>query len=103
MAPILLNFLFCNSLISLPSLYNRVYELWHDAEMKTPLRAITIFLTALALSPRSEARAGGPSPRLLHKESGIALVLIPAGEFLMGLPESERERVRDRRHKRIIR
>jgi formylglycine-generating enzyme len=41
--------------------------------------------------------------RVVHKTSGIVFVLIPAGEFWMGSPETETEREKiERRHKRII-
>ena len=50
-----------------------------------------------------DARTGLPT-RIVHKPSGIVLVLIPAGEFLMGLAEGEPGKIaRDRRHRRIIR
>src|SRR5688572_16927545 len=41
--------------------------------------------------------------RVVHKTSGIIFVLVPAGEFWMGSPESEtgHEKI-ERRHKRII-
>ena len=73
--------------------------------MKTrrALSAITILLAVLAMSQPRVACAAEPLQRLVHKESGIALVLIPSGDFFMGSPETERERFRDRRHKRIIR
>jgi formylglycine-generating enzyme required for sulfatase activity len=41
--------------------------------------------------------------RIIHKASGIALVLIPAGEFLMGSPEGESGRDKnERQHRRVI-
>lgn len=41
--------------------------------------------------------------RILHKESGIVLLLIPAGEFQMGSPADEAERgPEERQHRRII-
>lgn len=43
-------------------------------------------------------------PRIVHKASGIAMVLIPAGEFQMGSPADEADRLGDeRQHRRIIR
>jgi formylglycine-generating enzyme required for sulfatase activity len=46
----------------------------------------------------------GLPKRIIHKASGIALVLIPAGEFVMGSPPSEANRLRDEdQHRRIIR
>jgi formylglycine-generating enzyme required for sulfatase activity len=50
-------------------------------------------------------KATGLPTRIVHKASGIVLVLIPAGEFLMGSPENELERSkgqRERQHRRII-
>lgn len=46
----------------------------------------------------------GLPTRIRHEASGIVLVLIPAGEFLMGSPESEKERsAHERQHRRVIR
>jgi formylglycine-generating enzyme required for sulfatase activity len=50
----------------------------------------------------TDKQTGLPT-RIIHKASGIALVLIPAGEFLMGSPENEIDRSRhERQHRRII-
>ena len=47
--------------------------------------------------------ATGLPTRIVHKGSGIILVLIPAGEFQMGSPGDEAGRLSDeRRHRRII-
>jgi formylglycine-generating enzyme required for sulfatase activity len=41
--------------------------------------------------------------RVVHRASGVVLVLIPAGEFLMGSPGEEADRsVDERRHRRVI-
>jgi hypothetical protein len=56
------------------------------------------------------AYAAGTDPvtglptRVVHQASGIMLVLIPAGEFLMGSPDDEPGRSnRERLHRRVIR
>lgn len=50
----------------------------------------------------TDATTGLPT-RIVHKESGIALVLIPAGEFQMGSPAGEADRLgNERQHRRII-
>lgn len=46
----------------------------------------------------------GLQTRIVHRESGIALRLIPAGQFRMGSPETEADRGRgEKQHLRIIR
>jgi formylglycine-generating enzyme required for sulfatase activity len=46
----------------------------------------------------------GLPTRIVHKASGIVLVLIPSGEFLMGSPIGEPERSNaERQHRRVIR
>jgi sulfatase modifying factor 1 len=50
-----------------------------------------------------DKKTGLPT-RIIHKASGIVLVLIPAGEFLMGSPGDELERSKgERQHRRIVR
>jgi sulfatase modifying factor 1 len=53
-------------------------------------------------SPRDPA--SGLPTRIVHPDSGIVLVLIPAGEFLMGSPPSEpgRSPQKERQHRRVI-
>jgi formylglycine-generating enzyme required for sulfatase activity len=51
-----------------------------------------------------DKKTGLPT-RIVHKGSGIVLVLIQAGEFQMGSPESEvgRNSKEERQHRRVIR
>jgi formylglycine-generating enzyme required for sulfatase activity len=50
-----------------------------------------------------DAATGLPT-RIVHKASGIVLVLIPAGEFRMGSPADEADRASlERQHRRVIR
>lgn len=66
--------------------------------------------------PRASSSIWSPAPgsiidpqtglqtRIVHRPSGITLVLIPAGQFRMGSPENELDRGRsERQHPRIIR
>ena len=56
-----------------------------------------------ALGAETDPATGLPT-RIVHKESGIVLVLVPAGEFLMGSPEEEPDRSNsERQHRRVIR
>lgn len=51
----------------------------------------------------TDAATGLPK-RIIHKASGIVLVLIPAGEFVMGSPQNETNRLRSEdQHRRLIR
>jgi formylglycine-generating enzyme required for sulfatase activity len=53
---------------------------------------------------KSSGAAAGPPERIVHEASGIALVLVPAGEFQMGSPAGEAGRSGDeRQHHRVIR
>lgn len=56
-----------------------------------------------ALGAATDSTTGLPK-RILHRASGVTLVLIPAGEFIMGSPPDKAERMGDEdRHRRIIR
>ncbi len=51
----------------------------------------------------TDAKTGLPK-RIMHTASGVVLVLIPAGEFWMGSPKNEANRLEgEDRHRRIIR
>lgn len=67
------------------------------------LKTILFVLLTLSLLPTVPTQSG-PPPRIVHKPSGITLILIPAGEFQMGSPENEPDRARgERQHRRVIR
>lgn len=64
-------------------------------------------LRRMGLAPAAGARtdpATGLPTRVLHRASGIVLVLIAAGEFQMGSPAGEPDRGADERaHRRVVR
>ncbi|HKR15022.1 MAG TPA: SUMF1/EgtB/PvdO family nonheme iron enzyme [Pyrinomonadaceae bacterium] len=68
----------------------------------------TILLLFLTLSvvfsvPTADPQTSLPT-RIVHKPSGITLVLVPAGQFRMGSPENELDRGSgERQHLRLIR
>ncbi len=80
---------------------------------------LTIGLGAAQIAPESPRRlpdgygkargavtdaATGLPKRIIHKASGIVLALIPAGEFAMGSPPNEANRLRgEDQHRRVIR
>ena len=58
---------------------------------------------APAESAATDAATGLPT-RIVHGASGIVLVLVPTGEFLMGSPDTDPDRSRwERQHRRLIR
>jgi formylglycine-generating enzyme len=73
------------------------------ASAQTPLYRLPADLVA-APGTTTDATTGLPK-RVLHRPSGIALVLIPAGEFLMGSPASDEQQRRglEQQHRRVIR
>ena len=53
---------------------------------------------------RERIKATGKPWKIRHTASGIVMLLCPPGEFLMGSPETEKDRPSDeRQHKRVIR
>src|SRR5690348_4805963 len=67
------------------------------------LKTILFLLLTLSLLPTVPTQSGPPA-RIVHKPSGITLILIPAGEFMMGSPDNEPDRERgERQHRRVIR
>src|SRR4051812_42314802 len=71
--------------------------------------AATIVLIVLPMIATSapapvEPLSQSPAARMAHEPSGIDMVLIPAGEFVMGSPETEPDRGKtERLHRRVIR
>jgi len=53
---------------------------------------------------RERIKATGKPWKIKHEVSGIVMLLVPSGEFLMGSPETEKDRLRNEvQHKRVIR
>jgi formylglycine-generating enzyme required for sulfatase activity len=53
---------------------------------------------------RERIKATGKPWKIRHTASGIVMLLVPPGEFLMGSPESEKRRgTNETQHKRVIR
>lgn len=73
-----------------------------SAKQQTPQRLLLEGFVP-ADGSKTDAATGLPT-RIVHKASGIVLVLIPAGEFLMGSPDTEPERSsKEQQHRRVIR
>lgn len=66
--------------------------------MRSRLAAATAALVVLAAGCGAEKRDG---TRIRDQASGIELVLLPAGEFVMGSPESEAGREEQERAHRV--
>ncbi len=68
-----------------------------------PILFVLVILAVLLVGTNVHPQKSLPT-RIVHRESGIVLRLIPAGRFQMGSPETEPDRVRgERQHLRIIR
>lgn len=64
--------------------------------------SVAILLGSSLLFPARSPQTALPE-RFVHRESGIAFILIPAGRFQMGSPASEPERSQnERQHSRVI-
>lgn len=69
--------------------------------LKATLSVLILVGVSLSLRPSSAQRS--LPERIVHRESGITFVLIPAGRFQMGSPENEVGRGRgEQRHWRVI-
>jgi formylglycine-generating enzyme required for sulfatase activity len=69
------------------------------------MKATLIVVILLGMSVPFSARGpqGALPERIVHRESGITLVLIPAGRFQMGFPANETGRGRgETQHWRVI-
>jgi formylglycine-generating enzyme required for sulfatase activity len=80
-------------------------EIERDAGLSRMLKTTLLLLMTLALwwTAPSPSQTNRPT-RIVHRESGITFVLIPAGKFQMGSPETELDRERgERQHLRLIR
>jgi formylglycine-generating enzyme len=73
------------------------------AEVESPAARPLQAQLVRAEGAKTDRKTGLPT-RVVHRASGIVLVLIPAGEFLMGSPADEAERGRrEDLHRRVIR
>src|SRR5687767_9195234 len=70
---------------------------------KTTLTLLILITISLSFSGPSVNSQTALPARIVHRESGIALILIPAGRFQMGSPENEHGRGRgETQHWRVI-
>ena len=74
--------------------------------LKSTLSILILIALSLTFSANhaasNEAQTSLPE-RIVHKESGITLILIPAGRFQMGSPADEREQGKgERQHWRVV-
>ena len=74
-------------------------EIGLNAGLSSMLKTTLFLLLTLPLiftGATADPQSGLPG-RIVHKQSGITLILIPAGEFKMGSPENEPDRGRGER------
>jgi formylglycine-generating enzyme required for sulfatase activity len=74
-----------------------------DVKTGSALAATTDARFVHAAGSGTDAKTGLPK-RVVHRASGIVLVLVPAGEFQMGSPVDEPDReANERQHRRVVR